>query len=222
MSILDILQDRRDLARLKHDLDRVLNACSTGIRSAVPENTAEVFYEGCYCLFAVQNPARNTVKAVDWLQGQHAYDRVADGGLPAERIAENIRGLVRFHNVKARRTVKFRGLVGGVHARMLSAENGPPADLRRWLVETVDGYGMKEASHFLRNLGFRDVAILDVHVLRRLGRLGLIAVAKGKAITPKRYLEAEKSMREYARAMYTTLDHLDVLWWSQASGGFGR
>ncbi|MFQ6020600.1 MAG: N-glycosylase, partial [Candidatus Aenigmatarchaeota archaeon] len=31
---------------------------------------------------------------------------------------------------------------------------------RDWLVKNVKGFGMKESSHFLRNIGFRNVAIL--------------------------------------------------------------
>ncbi len=36
---------------------------------------------------------------------------------------------------------------------------------RDWLVENITGLGMKEASHFLRNVGYLDLAIIDKHIL---------------------------------------------------------
>ena len=42
--------------------------------------------------------------------------------------------------------------------------------LRNWLAENVKGYGLKEASHFIRNIGKSEnkIAILDRHILRNL------------------------------------------------------
>lgn len=49
----------------------------------------------------------------------------------------------------------------------------------------------KEASHFLRNVGFgEDVAILDRHILRNLERLAVIDEIP-KTLSPKLYLEIE-------------------------------
>ena len=39
-------------------------------------------------------------------------------------------------------------------------------EAREFLVNKVNGIGYKEASHFLRNVGYFDLAIIDRHVLR--------------------------------------------------------
>ncbi|MEM2604738.1 MAG: N-glycosylase/DNA lyase, partial [Candidatus Korarchaeum sp.] len=46
--------------------------------------------------------------------------------------------------------------------------------LREWLVKNVKGLGYKEASHFLRNIGHKNVSIIDLHVLNVLLRFGLL------------------------------------------------
>ena len=48
---------------------------------------------------------------------------------------------------------------------------------RDWLVKEkrIKGLGYKEASHYLRNIGYRGYAILDKHILRSLAELGIIA-----------------------------------------------
>lgn len=50
----------------------------------------------------------------------------------------------------------------------------------------------KEASHFLRNVGFgENIAILDRHILRNLVKLEVIDELP-KTLTPKLYLEIEE------------------------------
>ena len=40
--------------------------------------------------------------------------------------------------------------------------------LRAFFDENAKGIGMKEASHFLRNIGFKEYAILDKHIVNCL------------------------------------------------------
>ena len=137
------------------------------------------------------------------------------------KIAAGIRGLVRFHNVKAGRIVLLRRQIGGIHDWLSSADPGEAPDLRDRLTREVNGFGFKEASHFLRNVGFRGLTIPDVHVLRRLSALGLMEDGGG-SMTPRVYREADAAMRRYAEVLGANLDELDALWWSRGSGAFGR
>ncbi|MCS7144017.1 MAG: N-glycosylase/DNA lyase [Archaeoglobaceae archaeon] len=77
---------------------------------------------------------------------------------------------------------------------------------RDLLVKEIYGLGLKEASHFLRNIGRKDFAILDRHILRWLG-------VDYKSLTKKRYLEAEKRMREIALENKVSVAELDLLVW---------
>lgn len=218
----EVQRDVRELDELADNIRAVLHERSTGIHASLP-GIEDVFYEGCYCLCAVQNPAVRTVCAVKLMRSWNIYVRL---GFSQERdesvqcdIAAGIRSLVRFHNVKSRRIVAFRRQVKAIHAKLRSGEGA--RHLRDWLIAKVGGFGFKEAGHFLRNVGFRGLAIPDIHVLRRLDSLGLVSW-DGKSIGTKVYRAAEVAMRRYADAIGTDIDSLDALWWSRGSGAFGR
>jgi len=215
----EVRRDAEDLQRLSRDILAVLEERATGIWSALP-GIEDTFYEGCYCLCAVQNPAVRTVRAVGWLRDSDAFGRLGRGADLRDEIACGIRELVRFHNVKAGRIVRFREGVAATHALLAAGKEGT-LRLRDRLAREVDGFGMKEASHFMRNVGFRGLAILDKHVVRRMAELGLLESPEAP-LSPRAYREAEREMLGYAEALGATVDELDVLWWSRGSGGFGR
>jgi len=90
--------------------------------------------------------------------------------------------------------------------------------LRDWLAENVSGMGMKEASHFLRNIGRgSSLAILDRHILRQLVELGVIP-AVPRTLTPGRYRKIEAVMRTFASNNGMSMDHLDLLLWHRSTG----
>ena len=90
--------------------------------------------------------------------------------------------------------------------------------LREWLIENVKGMDYKEASHFLRNVGFGDdIAILDRHILKNLVRYSIIDEVP-KSLTGKKYLEIEEKMRKFAQKAGIPFAHLDLLWWSEETG----
>ena len=63
---------------------------------------------------------------------------------------------------------------------------------REWLVQNVKGIGYKEASHFLRNIGFdQDLAILDRHIVKNLRFVRVIKEIPG-SLSRGRYFDIEK------------------------------
>jgi N-glycosylase/DNA lyase len=84
------------------------------------------------------------------------------------------------------------------------------------------GIGYKEASHFLRNIGLGDsIAILDIHILRRLRSLGVINEVP-RTLTRKKYLEIEVLMRDFSGRVKIPLAHMDLLFWSMATGKYSN
>ncbi len=79
---------------------------------------------------------------------------------------------------------------------------------REWLVKNVKGLGLKEASHFLRNIGFDDYAIIDSHILDLLKRYKLIK--QPKTLTRKKYMKIEKILQTIAIQTNLTLAELDL------------
>lgn len=86
---------------------------------------------------------------------------------------------------------------------------------REWVVENIKGLGLKEASHFLRNVGFKNFAILDRHVLRVLKEYGLIRDMK---LTPKKYLQIERKLERLCEKTGLSQSELDFYLWFLKTG----
>ncbi len=94
---------------------------------------------------------------------------------------------------------------------------GGAKQAREWLVKNVKGIGYKEASHFLRNVGFDDVAILDRHVLSVLCEYELIDEVP-HSLTRGRYLGIEEKLVGLAEKLGLTLGELDLYLWYLKTG----
>ncbi len=172
---------------------------------------AEYFYELVYCLLTPQSSAVNAAKAVERLREADFLSRDFDPSVVLFRKEHYI----RFHNTKAMRLLEAkRGLPGILAA--LGEESSPP-EKRSWFVRNVKGLGWKEASHFLRNIGYRDLAILDRHILKNLRRHRIIRTLP-KSLTPSRYQSIERRFRRFAEELAIPMDELDLLFWSRETG----
>lgn len=91
-------------------------------------------------------------------------------------------------------------------------------DLREWLVKNIKGLGYKEASHFLRNIGFgENLAILDRHILKNLYKIGIIEKIP-TSLSKRTYLDYEEKMRKFAKKIDIPLEHLDFVLWYKETG----
>jgi len=80
----------------------------------------------------------------------------------------------------------------------------------------LKGLGMKESSHFLRNVGFDDVAIVDRHIYRFLVRHKL--VPQRETITPSLYLTCEEVLTKISEIIKVPLSALDLFIFFKQSG----
>jgi len=171
----------------------------------------DYFYELAYCLLTPQSSAFNADRVVNILR----HDNFLETSFNPEPVLRKKEHYVRFHRTKAKRLLELRSRFPIVATRL--AEGGEPETIREWLVGNVKGLGWKEASHFLRNIGHRDLAILDRHILRNLLRVGVIRKLPA-ALTPKRYKTIEKKFRKFASVIAIPMDELDLLFWSMETG----
>ena len=124
-------------------------------------------------------------------------------------------GYVRFHNTKAQRLLEAREAWSRIEKR-LDAEMEDKT-LRTVIAETVNGLGLKEASHFLRNIGRTRVTIVDRHILRNLIRLDIVPEWPS-SISRRRYLETEALFEDLASTLGIPADELDLLLWRRETG----
>lgn len=175
----------------------------------------KIFAELSFCLLTPQSKARLCWKKIEALAKKRELFRAS-----APELARSICP-VRFHNNKARYIVGARKLFsksGKIAVRERLKPLGNPKEMRNWLVKNIKGLGMKEASHFLRNVGLGDdLAILDRHILRNLADLGVIPGIP-KTLTVKNYLDIEARMKDFSEKAGIPLAHLDLLFWSKETG----
>ena len=175
----------------------------------------ELFAEMAFCLLTPQSHARRCWEAVVELRD----GGLLLGGSPRE-IADRLRAHgVRFHRTKAARLVMAREVVtsDGIRIRR-HLERIDPVDARAWLLRNIEGLGLKETSHFLRNIGRGlDLAILDRHILRNLVRLGVIGNLP-RTLTPRRYAAIEDLMGRFSSDVGIPMPALDLLLWYRETG----
>lgn len=167
----------------------------------------EQFKEFLFCLLTPQSNAQRCWQAVEEISNLRELE---------ERAVFNIlKTKTRFHITKTQRILKAPEFWEKIKHYL---KNSDRKELRNSIVKTVEGYGLKESSHFLRNIGLSEnqIAILDRHILRNLYKYNLIVEIKVK--NPKNYLEIEGVFINFAKSMNIPPDELDMLWWSQENG----
>lgn len=175
----------------------------------------DIFSELCFCILTPQAKAVSCDKAVRRLRKSGLLLKGCVGA-----IRPVLKGAVRFHNKKADYLVGARRLLE--KGKRLDIKTRIDANdalkTRDWLAANIKGLGYKEASHFLRNIGLgRDLAILDVHILKNLERYGIIKKIPS-SLTKKKYLEIEEDMRKFSGHTGIPIEELDLLFWSIETG----
>ncbi|MFH1587013.1 MAG: N-glycosylase/DNA lyase [Candidatus Diapherotrites archaeon] len=166
-----------------------------------------IFYELCFCLLTPQSNAKSCDAAVKRLMKQGFFGKELD---PKEYVKP-----IRFYNNKTSYLIHTKNNYPEIKFRIDSLKTS--SELREWLVKNVKGFGYKEASHFLRNTGHRNLAILDRHIMKNLLGFGVIDEIP-KSLTAKKYLEIEKKFRKFSGRIKIPMDELDLLFWSMETG----
>jgi len=177
-----------------------------------------VFSELCFCILTPQSEAFSCNAAVSRC--------LLDGTIffgSEKQLREKIFP-IRFYKNKSKYIFGARKIFsdsGTIVIKKILSEQGiqkNPLQAREWLVGNVKGIGYKEASHFLRNIGFgSNIAILDRHVLKNLKTLGVMK-SLPKTLNKKNYLTLEKKMLHFSKKVSIPLPELDLLFWSNATG----
>ncbi|MEM1574867.1 MAG: N-glycosylase/DNA lyase [Nitrososphaerota archaeon] len=172
------------------------------------KSNIEIFKELCFCILTANFNAERSIKI---------QKEIGDGflTLPEFTLAKKLKDLGhRYYDVRAKYIVEARKYANSLKETINSFND--ENKLREWLVENIKGLGYKEASHFLRNIGYTNFAILDFHIIDLLAKYGLIE--KPKTLTRKRYLEIEKILKEIAEKLNINLAELDLYLWYLSTG----
>jgi N-glycosylase/DNA lyase len=178
---------------------------------SVPQE--EYLWELLYCLLTPQSRALHAEQVIAKLRADNFLHRRFD----PTPVLRDPAHYIRFHNHKSRRLLDVAGREADIMAVLTSSELSSQQK-REWLVANVKGLGWKEASHFLRNIGHLDLAIIDRHILKHMVRCGAIEEIPKTIGTRRNYLELEERFRELAEQSGLALQELDLLFWSYEEG----
>ncbi len=176
-------------------------------------NRKRIFDEMAFCLLTPQSKAKNAWNSILKMRERGVlYNGTSD------EIREYIKG-VRFNKKKSEYIVNLRRIYfsgEGFFKKIVKSKD--LFELRNWLVKSVKGFGLKEASHFLRNIGRgKFFAILDRHILKNLFHYRIINEIPS-SISEKKYYEYEKKMKEFSEMLGIPLEELDLLLWYKETG----
>ena len=167
----------------------------------------EWFSELCFCILTAN--AKQKTGAI--IQSQISADGFKT--LSEETLANLIKlNKHRFHNNKSKYIVKAREFANIKNIIKDMTET----QARDFLVNNVNGLGMKEASHFLRNTGGQNLAILDRHILSLLAEHKIIE--KPKTLSAQAYKEIEQKFTELASMLRMSPAKLDLFLWYLKTG----
>ncbi len=198
-------------------LDSVKKLKKSKIRSLVDarirefskkKNRHELFSELCFCLLTANSSAEQCIRIQKELGEMFC-------SLSEKELATKLMQFGhRFPNTRARYIAEARKHINSLPEITGTGTSGER--IREWLVRNVKGLGYKEASHFLRNIGCEDLAIVDFHIMDLLASYDLIQ--RPKTLTKRKYLEIEAMLKGIARALRLTLAELDFYLWYMETG----
>jgi N-glycosylase/DNA lyase len=176
---------------------------------------SRLWEEMVYCFFTGGCSAKMGMRSVSAVRGL-----LQDG--EQQDLAAALTGVHRYPNARSRYIVASREFLRehcGMRLRKKLESFECHYERRDWLVREkgIKGLGYKEASHFLRNVGFSGYAILDKHVLRCLHELNIIDDPKPPN-TRVRYLTLEDKLRQLSEEARVDFDELDLVLWSMKTG----
>jgi N-glycosylase/DNA lyase len=194
----------------------------SGIRARLNEfaelrssaSDARLFEELVYCLFTAGASARMGLKSVERVRPLLRRGTVA-------QLSAALIGTHRFPNARARYIIEARTFLHHdcrLKLRQKLDSFGADREARRdYFAANIKGIGYKEASHFLRNVGYSGYAILDKHILNTLSEFGVLT-SPAPPTTKKKYVATEELMRNFADRIRIDFDELDLLLWSNKTG----
>jgi|SRR3989344_3676808 len=170
-------------------------------------NDEELFYELCFCILTPQSRAKLCWKAIEDLKKNDFLHKEVN---PLTYLL----GRTRFQNNKSRYLLEAKSKYNEIITNLKTLN---PIEMRDWLVTNINGIGLKEAGHYQRNIGRRDLAILDRHILKNLYDQKVIKEIP-KTLTRKKYMEIEDKFKEFSKKLNIPMDEIDLLFWSNEEG----
>jgi N-glycosylase/DNA lyase len=207
-------------AKMKELLSSIENLKKSNVRnlvnsrikefSEIKDNSSDsIFIELCFCIMTANCGAEKCIEI---------HEKIGDDflKLPQDQLANRFKELgYRFPNIRSKYIIEARNYIDEIRDILKSDKRENV--IREWIVKHIKGIGYKEASHFLRNIGFKNSAIIDFHILDLLVKHEIL-FEKPKTMTKKKYLEIEIVLKTIGEQTNLNLAELDLYLWYQETG----
>jgi len=192
----------------KSEVKQLVDARIKEFKELGKKSGDEIFSELCFCIMTANFNAERSMKIQNDVKNSFCY-------LPESQLVEKLKTLGhRFPETRGKYIVEGRKHKDILKQKISNFEN--ERGLREWLVKSVKGIGYKEASHFLRNIGHQNIAIIDFHIIDVLVKHKIIE--RPKTLTRKKYLEIEEVLKTIAQKTNLNLAELDLYLWYMETG----
>ena len=192
----------------KRAVKKLIDARMKEFKEAGSKPCNEIFKELCFCILTANFNAEKSIKI---------QNEIGDGflTLPEPQLAKKLKELgYRYPNKRAEYIGEARKYKNSLKDIIKSFNDEDK--LREWVAKNVKGIGYKEGSHFLRNTGHNNLAIIDFHIIYVLTSYKLIE--RPNVLTKRKYLEIEDLLKKIARESNLCLGELDLYLWFTETG----
>lgn len=189
------------------DISNKINSRICEFKNIDKSSKQKLFSELCFCILTANYNAEKCINIQKEIGDEFLY-------LSKEDLAKKLSEFGhRFPNFRAKYiadSTKYDDILKDV------VSHSSETEIREWLVKNIKGLGYKESSHFLRNIGFENLAIIDFHIIDILVNHNIIK--KPKSMNKKKYLEIERILKELAKKTNLNLAELDLYLWYLETG----
>lgn len=163
----------------------------------------EIFVELCFCLMTANCGAEKCIEIHEKIDNKFLILSELDLKRKFKELG------YRFPNIRAEYIVEARKKIPELKKWLKDTTSDE--NLRDFIVKNIKGLGYKEGSHFLRNIGFTNYAIIDFHIIDLLVEYNLIE--RPKTLTKTKYLMIEELLKNLADKLNLNLAELDLYMW---------
>ena len=199
----------KDLQKLKQTkINSQVNSKIQEFKELGKKSNNELFKELCFCILTANYSAEPAIKI---------QNEINNGFITftKSQLVKKLKSLGhRFPNKRAEYILEARKHKNSLKKIIRTSQN--EFELREWIVENIKGLGFKESSHFLRNIGYENCALIDCHIVDLLVKYKIIK--KPKTLTKNKYLEIEQTLAEIAQKSNLTQAKLDLYLWYLETG----
>ncbi len=193
--------------------DEVESRFNEFIKLGKEGNKYELFSELSFCVMTANWSSKGGIKAQNFI-GEKAFAELEEGKLNKKMKEVGH----RFPNTRTKYIVSNRWIIDEL-PELIKKD---PFEVRKYIAKNVKGISWKEASHFLRNIGVRDLAILDKHIMRIMLKNNMINEIPKSGWSEKKYLGVENKLKPLSLKFGEDMGKLDLYLWYLAKGSIDK